>query len=115
MCIRDRPKSARQLQASSTLFYEVFRKYDAGNRLLGQAQTEVLSQELDIRRLAASLERMRGQRIAFVELEVPSPFALPLMVERFREKLSTEKLNDRLARMLKDMERAAAPRPQDPR
>lgn len=101
------PKSARQLQASSTLFYEVFRKYDAGNRLLTQAQNEVLSQELDIRRLAASLERMRGQRIAFVELEVPSPFALPLMVERFREKLTTEKLNDRLARMLKDMERAA--------
>lgn len=101
------PKSARQLQASSTLFYEVFRKYDGGNRLLGQAENEVLSQELDIRRLAASLERMRGQRIAFVELAVPSPFALPLMVERFREKLSTEKLNDRLARMLKDMERAA--------
>ncbi|SHM37621.1 ligase-associated DNA damage response DEXH box helicase [Rhizobacter sp. OV335] len=100
-------KSARQLQASSTLFYEVFRKYDGGNRLLGQAENEVLSQELDIRRLAASLERMRGQRIAFVELAVPSPFALPLMVERFREKLSTEKLNDRLARMLKDMERAA--------
>jgi ATP-dependent helicase Lhr and Lhr-like helicase len=100
-------KSARQLQASSTLFYEVFRKYDGGNRLLGQAENEVLSQELDIRRLAASLERMRGQRIVFVELAVPSPFALPLMVERFREKLSTEKLNDRLARMLKDMERAA--------
>jgi ATP-dependent Lhr-like helicase len=108
-------KSARQLQASSTLFYEVFRKYDGGNRLLGQAENEVLSQELDIRRLAASLERMRGQRVVFVELEVPSPFALPLMVERFREKLTTEKLNDRLARMLKDMERAADPGPRTPR
>ena len=30
------------------LFYEVFRKYDAGNLLLGQAESEVLSQELDI-------------------------------------------------------------------
>ena len=109
------PKSARQLQASSTLFYEVFRKYDGGNRLLGQAENEVLSQELDIRRLAASLERMRGQRIEFVELAVPSPFALPLMVERFREKLSTEKLNDRLARMLKEMERAAEPASTVPR
>ena len=29
------PKSTRQLQASSGLFYEVFRKYDAGNLLLG--------------------------------------------------------------------------------
>ena len=101
------PKSTRQLQASSSLFYEVFAKYDAGNLLLTQAQTEVLSQELDIRRLGASLARMRRQRVEFVELAVPSPFALPLMVERFREKLSTEKLKDRLDRLLKDMERAA--------
>ena len=101
------PKSTRQLQASSSLFYEVFMKYDADNRLLGQAHTEVLSQELDIRRLAASLKRMRSQRVEFVELAVPSPFALPLLVERFREKLTTEKLKDRLNRMLIDMERAA--------
>jgi ATP-dependent helicase Lhr and Lhr-like helicase len=101
------PKSTRQLQASSSLFYEVFKKYDADNRLLNQAQTEVLSQELDIRRLAFSLKRMRTQRVEFVELAVPSPFALPLLVERFREKLTTEKLKDRLDRMIKDMERAA--------
>ena len=101
------PKNTRQLQASSSLFFDVFSKYDAANLLLTQAQTEVLSQELDIRRLAASLARMRGQRIEFVELKVPSPFALPLMVERYREKLSTGKLKDRLERMLKDMERAA--------
>ena len=100
------PKSTRQLQASSSLFYEVFAKYDAGNLLLTQAQTEVLSQELDIARLGASLKRMRGQRVAFVELKVPSPFALPLMVERFREKLSTEKLKDRIDRLVRDMERA---------
>ena len=42
------PKSLRQLQASSSLFYEVFRQYDAGNRLLGQAEAEVLAQELDL-------------------------------------------------------------------
>ena len=101
------PKSTRQLQASSSLFYEVFAKYDAGNLLLTQAQTEVLSQELDIERLGASLARMRSQRIEFVELAVPSPFALPLMVERYREKLSTEKLKDRIERLVKDMERAA--------
>ncbi|HEY9065967.1 MAG TPA: ligase-associated DNA damage response DEXH box helicase [Burkholderiaceae bacterium] len=101
------PKSTRQLQASSSLFYEVFAKYDAGNLLLSQAQTEVLNQELDIARLAAALQRMRGQRVEFAELAVPSPFALPLMVERFREKLSTEKLKDRLDRLLKDMELAA--------
>ncbi|MEO6410260.1 MAG: hypothetical protein ABIO45_16120, partial [Burkholderiaceae bacterium] len=64
-------------------------------------------QELDIRRLDEVLARMRSQRVEVVELEVPSPFALPLMVERFREQLSTEKLADRLARMVADMERVA--------
>ena len=32
-------KSARQLQASSSLFYEVFRKYDGQNMLLSQAES----------------------------------------------------------------------------
>ena len=94
------PKSMKQVQASSGLFWEVFRKYDAGNRLLTQAENEVLAQELELTRLAATLERMARQRLEFVELKVPSPFALPLMVERFREMLSTEKLADRLARIL---------------
>ncbi len=100
------PKSTKQLQASSSLFYDVFRKYDAGNLLLSQADREVLAQELDLRRLAASLKRMRSQRIEAIVLRAPSPFALPLMVERFREQLTTEKLADRLARILKDAEEA---------
>jgi ATP-dependent helicase Lhr and Lhr-like helicase len=101
------PKSARQLQASSGLFYEVFRKYDASNLLLSQAHTEVLSQELDIARLTSSLNKINAQRIEFVNLKAPSPFSLPLMVERFREKLSTEKLADRLKRIVNDAQAAA--------
>jgi ATP-dependent Lhr-like helicase len=106
------PKSTRQLQASSSLFYEVFRKYDPGNRLLGQAEAEVLSDELQIERLRTALERMRRLRRETVELPAPSPFSLPLMVERFREQLTTEKLTDRLARVLQEAENAlAAPPP----
>jgi ATP-dependent Lhr-like helicase len=33
------------------------------------------------------------------------------MVERFREQLSTEKLADRVARMLRELEKAAGPAP----
>jgi ATP-dependent Lhr-like helicase len=98
------PKSMRQLQASSGLFYEVFRKYDQGNLLLSQAEQEVLSQELEIARLRTTLERMRGRALELVELRHPSPMSLPLMVERFREKLSTESLATRLERILKDIE-----------
>jgi ATP-dependent helicase Lhr and Lhr-like helicase len=101
------PKSARQLQASSGLFYEVFKKYDANNLLLTQAQTEVLSQELDLARLTATLQKLSAQRIEFIDLKAPSPFCLPLMVERLREKLSTEKLADRLQRMVRDAQTVA--------
>ncbi len=93
-------------QASSSLFCDVFRQYAAGKRLLGQAEAEVLAQELDLRRLEATLQAIAERRIDFVELALPSPMSLPLMVERFREKLSTEKLNERLERMLKDMNAA---------
>ena len=105
------PKSTRQLQASSSLFFEVFRKHDPGNRLLGQAEEEVLSQELELGRLRAALARMRRLQPVRVELRAPSPFCLPLMVERFREQLSTEKLADRLARLLADAEKALAAPP----
>lgn len=101
------PKSTRQLQASSSLFYEVFRQYDAGNLLLDQAQAEVLAQELELGRLAETLERLASRQVDFVELGTPSPFALPLMVERLREGLSTEKLAARLERILADMSAAA--------
>jgi ATP-dependent Lhr-like helicase len=99
------PKSTRQLQASSALFFEVFRKYDKGNLLLSQAEQEVLGQELEISRLAATLRAMQRKTIVFAPLRHPSPMSLPLMVERFREKLTTEQLSQRLDRILRDMER----------
>ena len=98
------PKSARQLQASSSLFYEVFRKYDSGNLLLGQAEREVLSQELEISRLRAALARLTRKPLDFVKLRHPSPMSLPLMVERFRDQLTTEQLSSRLDRIIADME-----------
>lgn len=109
------PKSLRQLQASSSLFYEVFRQYDAGNRLLAQAEAEVLAQELDLQRLGATLQRLAALPLDLVELQAPSPFALPLMVERLREQLSTEKLEDRLARLLAESEAALDAPPPAPR
>jgi ATP-dependent Lhr-like helicase len=102
------PKSTRQLQASSSLFFEVFRKHDAANLLLTQAQREVLEQELELTRLRDTLAELHERRIAYREVRRATPFAFPLMVERFREKVSTEKLSDRVARMVRELEKAAA-------
>jgi ATP-dependent Lhr-like helicase len=67
------PKSARQLQASSSLFFEVFRKYDAGNLLLNQAEKEVLSQELEIARLAGHAAADAGQNDGLRAAAPPEP------------------------------------------
>jgi ATP-dependent Lhr-like helicase len=56
-------RSNKQLQASSSLFWEVFRKYDPANRLLMQAEQELLAQELELGRLRASLARMGTQQL----------------------------------------------------
>ncbi|HEK1684746.1 TPA: ligase-associated DNA damage response DEXH box helicase [Pseudomonas putida] len=100
-------KSTRQLQASSGLFYEVFRKHDAGNLLLGQARDEVLREELEIERLHQQLQKMSGLRLDLHALRRPGPLAFALLVEGMRETLSTEKLADRIARMVADLEKAA--------
>lgn len=102
------PKSMRQLQASASLFFEVFRKHDAGNLLLTQAQTEVLEQELELQRLRDTLAELRERSLQLCAITRATPFGFPLMVERFREKLSTEKLGDRVTRMLQELEKAAA-------
>jgi len=102
------PKSNRQLQASSSLFFEVFRKHDSGNLLLTQAQREVLEQELELTRLRETLDELHDRRIALREVKRATPFGFALMVERFREKVSTEKLSDRVARMVRELEKAAA-------
>jgi ATP-dependent Lhr-like helicase len=100
-------RSNKQLQASSSLFYEVFRKYDAGNLLLAQAKTELLAQELDITRLQQSLAHMATQTLVIKPLKQPTPFSFPLMVERLREKLSNESMADRIARMVQQLEKDA--------
>ncbi len=103
------PKSTRQVQASSSLFFEVFRKHDSGNLLLTQARREVLEQELELTRLRDTLTELHARALAYRPVARATPFGFALMVERFREKLTTEKLSDRVARMLRELEKAATP------
>ena len=100
-------RSSRQLQASASLYYEVFQQHDPGNQLLLQAQQELLEQELDVDRLADTLQQMQQQALMVQALQRPSPLSFPLMVERFRERLSNEPLATRIARMVADLEQAA--------
>ena len=100
-------KSARQLQVSAGLLFDVFQRYEPGNMLLGQATREVLESQLERTRLVAGLRKMRASTLRIVELETFSPFSYPLFVEIFREESSSEELAARVAGMQIAMEKAA--------
>lgn len=101
------PKSTRQVQASSGLFFQVFKQYDADNLLLAQAGEEVLREELDIARLEQTLHRINRMKLDVHLIKRPTPLGFPLLVERMRESMSSEKLADRIRRMVGDLEKTA--------
>ena len=100
-------KTARQLQASSGLFFDVLRRYDPGNLLLSQADREVLERQLDRSRLGRTLERLASSRIVITTPQRTPPLAFPLLVDRARNRVSSESLVDRIRRMQMVLERAA--------
>jgi ATP-dependent Lhr-like helicase len=100
-------KTARQLQASSGLFFDVLRRYDPGNLLLEQASREVLERQLESTRLGLTLQRLSRASVVVTEPKRPTPLAFPLLVDRMREAVSSETLGDRIRRMQLMLERAA--------
>jgi ATP-dependent Lhr-like helicase len=94
-----KPVKDRHLQSSSELFFSVFHDYEAHNLLLRQSYEEVMDFQLEEARLRRSLERISRQRIVITYPDKPTPFAFPIIVDRLREKLSTEKIEDRIRKM----------------
>jgi ATP-dependent helicase Lhr and Lhr-like helicase len=89
----------KHLQSSSQLFFNVFHEYESDNLLLLQSMGEVMDFQLEEARLRQALERIATQKIIITEPEKPTPFAFPIMVDRTREKLTSEKLEDRIKKM----------------
>lgn len=90
----------KHLQSNSQLLFEVFRDYEPENLLFQQAFTETFQHQLEEGRLRLSMERIATQKIIWMQCEKATPFSFPLITDRLsREKLSSEKLEDRIKRM----------------
>ncbi len=100
-----KPIKEKHLQSSSQLFFNVFNEYDSTNLLLLQAFEEVMDFQLEEARLRQALQRIRHQKIIIKEPDKPTPFAFPIMVDRMREKLTSEKLEDRIRKMMVKFEK----------
>ncbi len=93
------PRAARQLQASSGLFFEVFSKYEPDHLLLDQARREVMDRQLEVARLRALLEAIATQTLILTRPERLTPLAFPLWAEMIRGQVSSESWMERVQRM----------------
>ncbi|HEX8339362.1 MAG TPA: ligase-associated DNA damage response DEXH box helicase [Tepidisphaeraceae bacterium] len=101
------PKSTRQLQASSELFFDVFNEFDPDNLLLRQAQREVLEQQLEINRLKTALAQLAGQAIVMRRPKQITPLAFPIWAQRIgSQTIRVEEAGSRIERMVARLERA---------
>lgn len=94
----------RHVQATSQLFFSVFTENEPNNLLLRQAYDEVLTFQMEQVRMMDALHRMERQKIIIKELEQLSPFCFPILTERFREKFSNENVEDRIKKMIAQLE-----------
>lgn len=90
----------RHLQSHSGLLFNVFQDFDPENLLFRQAYDELLDQQMEWTRLLSVLDRMAAKRVVLERIEHASPFSFPLVVNRLREKMSSEQLEDRIQKML---------------
>ena len=102
-----RPKSGGQIQASSSLLYNVFQRFEPENLLFKQSTREVLERQLEFNRLSLSLNRMACAKLQLIETDQITPLAFPIMVNRLRTRVSSEKLADRVRRMQLRLEKKA--------
>lgn len=92
---------ARQVQASASLLFDVFRRYEPDNLLLRQAEREALDQFFEASRLQRTLRRLSGAEILLRRPSHPTPFGFPLLTERVSSHLSNESIADRVAKLIK--------------
>lgn len=91
---------ARHIQASSSLMFEAIREHEPEHLLLRQAYQEALEQQLEETRLRKALNTILSNEVTIVHTERPSPFAFPIMVDRLREQISSELLEERVRKLM---------------
>lgn len=96
-----KPVKDRHLQASSGLIFDVLQEYEPDHFLLKQAYREVYDNYMESERMEHVLKRLCTLEVILTHPEKPTPFAFPIMVDRLRERVSTESLEERVKKLLR--------------
>ncbi|QJB35384.1 ligase-associated DNA damage response DEXH box helicase [Chitinophaga oryzae] len=93
-------KANRHLQSSASLLFNVFKDYDPQNLLLKQAFNEAFFYQMEEARLRETLERIAQSRIVITEPDKLTPFCFPIKVDSLRDTMTSEKLEDRIKKLI---------------
>jgi len=100
-------KSVTDVQASSNLFFDVFCLYDPDNLLLERSRREVLELQLEPVPMFEALDRIGRSEIVVTKPPKVTPLLFPLLVDKLRERVSSETLADGIKPMQQRLEKAA--------
>ncbi len=89
----------RHTQTSAQLIYKVLMEHEPNSLLLRQAFQEVLDFQLEEERMRQALKRINEQKIVFTSPAPFTPLAFPIIVDRLRDSVSTESLQDKIQKM----------------
>ncbi|MCH8534926.1 MAG: ligase-associated DNA damage response DEXH box helicase [Flavobacteriaceae bacterium] len=95
----------KHLQSSSQLIFDVFKDVEPDHLLYQQAYVETFEYSLEQGRLQQAMERINQQELIWKSCAKPTPFSFPIITDRLREKLSSEKLQDRIQKMIKQLQK----------
>ncbi|MGO4290086.1 ligase-associated DNA damage response DEXH box helicase [Chitinophaga sp. RAB17] len=93
-------KANRHLQSSASLLFNVFGDYDPQNLLLKQAFNEAFFYQMEEARLRETLERIAVSKIVITFPQRLTPFCFPIKVDSLRDTMTSEKLEDRIKKLI---------------
>ncbi|EMS32466.1 Helicase domain protein [Mariniradius saccharolyticus AK6] len=98
-----KPLRFKHLQSNSGILFGVFEDYDPENLLLEQAHREVLEMQMERDSIFGAIRKINRQQIVLKKPGQFTPFSFPIMVDRLRATLSSESLEERIAKMRAQM------------
>jgi ATP-dependent Lhr-like helicase len=96
-------RSARALQFSSEMIFEVLRQYEPDHPLLVEAYSEVTLRFLDLPRALAFMEKAAHLRWDLRETDRISPFSFGIFVSKIKETMTLEDPETTIERLYHEM------------
>lgn len=97
----------RNLQMNSGLWFDVLQEHASDHVLVRQAWRDVLDEHFRFEQVATLLAELGQRRIVQRHVAGPTPLAFPLLSARIRSRMSSESFEERVRRMVRDLEARA--------